>query len=753
MSFTSWLWHLRSALAPNRAEPKHRRQRSLRAATHRPYLEVLEDRFAPATLLYSLFPDASGPQQSAHFGTAVAADTNFLVVGAPTSDVGGVTDVGQAFIYNATTGALVATLSNPTPEANDNFGGSVAVSGNTVVVGAVNNLASNGVGSAYVFNATTGALVATLDNPTPGYVDSFGGSVAVSGNTVVIGAAGYDSGTMYFVGRAYVFNVTTGALVATLNNPTPAAYDDFGFSIAVSGNAVVVGALEDDTGAVNAGSAYVFNATTGVLVAPLNNPTPAIHDLFGNSVAVSGNTVVVGAWDEETGAGHAGLAYIFNATTGALVTTLNNPSPANGFGFGASVAVSGNTLVVGAERYNTGANDYGWAYVFDTTTGALVATLNNPTPADDDYFGVSVAVSGTTVVVAAYYDDTGATDAGSAYVFNGTTGALVATLNNPTPAEYDTFGASVAVSGNIVVVGAPYDDTGAEDAGSAYVFNAATGALVATLNNPSPESSDFFGSSVAVAGNTVVVGAYGDDTWAEDSGSAYVFNATTGALIATLNSPTPTLYGSFGYSVAVSGNTVVVGAYGDYTGGYQSGSAYVFDATSGALVATLNNPTPADYDNFGVSVAVSGNIVVVGAYQDDTGAEDAGSAYVFDATTGALVATLTNPTPASGDYFGWSVAVSDNTVIIGAFGDSTGTTYAGSAYVFNATSGALVATLNNPTPATGDSFGISVAVSGTTVVVGASRDGTAATDVGSAYVFDATTGALVTTLNNPTPAL
>ena len=80
MSFTSWLWNLRSTLAPRRMERKHRRRRSLRAATHRPYLEALEDRFAPATLLDSFFPDASGPQHDAHFGATIAGDTNFHMV-------------------------------------------------------------------------------------------------------------------------------------------------------------------------------------------------------------------------------------------------------------------------------------------------------------------------------------------------------------------------------------------------------------------------------------------------------------------------------------------------------------------------------------------------------------------------------------------------------------------------------------------------------------------------------------------------
>src|SRR5207244_4025539 len=134
----------------------------------------------------------------------------------------------------------------------------------------------------------------------------------------------------------------------------------------------------------------------------------------------------------------------------------------------------------------------------------------------------------------------------------------------------DYFGSSVAVSSNIVVVGAPFDYTGAVDSGSAYVFNATTGALIATLNNPTPAVEDYFGLSVAVSGNTVVVGAYGDDTGNTNAGSAYVFNAATGALVATLNNPTPAASDYFGAAVAVSGNTVAVGAFFDNTGASHS---------------------------------------------------------------------------------------------------------------------------------------------------------------------------------------
>ena len=350
----------------------------------------------------------------------------------------------------------------------------------------------------------------------------------------------------------------------------------------------------------------------------------------------------------------------------------------------------------------------------------LLQILSNPIPQTADRFGYAVAVSGDLVVVGANGDDTGATDAGAAYVFDAATGSLLRTLNNPTPAETDSFGISVAMSGNLVVVGANWDDTGATNAGAAYVFDAMTGSLLRTLNNPTPAASDNFGRSVAVSGGLVVVGAYLDDTGAANAGAAYVFDAATGSLLRTLNNPTPAEMDSFGYSVALSGNTAVVGADWDDTGATDAGAAYVFDAVTGSLLRTLNNPTPAALDKFGYSVAISGNTAVVGAHWDDTGATDAGAAYVFDAATGSLLRTLNNPTPAASDKFGWSVAASGSTVVVGANLDDTGATDAGAAYVFDAATGDLLQAINNPTIVSLDYFGTSVAVSGNTVVVGAS---------------------------------
>lgn len=750
-------------------------------------VESLERRIALATLLHSLFPDPTGPQQSSFFGASIATNSTYRVVGANLSDVAGITDVGQAFIYDVATNNLVATLNNPSPNSGDNFG-TVAVSGNIVVVGALqDDTGATDAGSAYVYDLSSKmptTPILTLNNPTPADSDVFGRSVAVSGNYVVVGAA-QDDTFITDAGSAYVYDLTSKTPtipIVTLNNPTPADSDNFGFAVAIAGNYVVVGAYRDDTGTTDAGSAYVYDLTGKTPTTPivtLNNPTPAAFDYFGYSVAISGNYVVVGAYQDDTGTTDAGSAYVYDLTSktpSVPVTILNDPTPVSGSdNFGISVAASGKYVVVGAYQDDTGASDDGSAYVYDVSsmTPALpILTLNNPSPTDGDEFGAAVAVSGSSVMIGAIFDDVGETDTGSVYVYDVnsmTPTAPILALNNPTPAHSDAFG-SVAVSGNLVVVGALQDDTGAIGAGCAYVYDLA-GVAPATpvlkLNNPTPADFDNFGIRVAISGNCIVVGAFRDDTGAKDAGSAYVYDlssATPTIPVVTLNNPAPTISDFFGNSVAVSGKYVVVGAYQDDAGASNAGSAYVYDVSSmtpATPIFVLNNPSPASGDFFGFSVAVSGKYVVVGVYNDDTGASNAGLAYVYDIsskTPTTPIATLTNPSPAVNDLFGYSVAASGNIVIVGAYLDDEGATDAGSAYVYDlssATPSIAIATLNNPSPNAGDNFATSVAAAGNFVVAGAIRDDPGATDAGSAYVYDLnskTPTTPFTVINNPTPA-
>ena len=374
---------------------------------------------------------------------------------------------------------------------------------------------------------------------------------------------------------------------------------------------------------------------------------------------------------------------------------------------------------------DAGGESSGKAYIFDVTDGSLLHTLDNPN-ADDtsatDEFGRSVAISGDRAIVGAYLeDDAGGTDSGKAYIFDVTDGSLLFTLDNPNAygtSEIDNFGDSVAISGNRAIVGASVEeDAGGAASGKAYIFDVTDGSLLFTLDNPNAYGTsevDNFGASVAISGNRAIVGAPAeDDAGGTSSGKAYIFDVTDGSLLHTLDNPNA--YGTsggdiFGASVAISGDRAIVGAYaeGD-AGGSISGKAYIFDVTDGSLLFTLDNPNAyggSFNDRFGWSVAISGNRAIVGAYQEtEAGVGTSGKAYIFDVTSGNLLYTLDNPNAfdtSAGDRFGWSVAISGNRALVGAIDeDSPGpllSTFSssGKAYIFNIPKRTATAAFDSP---------------------------------------------------------
>jgi cell wall-associated NlpC family hydrolase/drug/metabolite transporter superfamily protein YnfA len=357
----------------------------------------------------------------------------------------------------------------------------------------------------------------------------------------------------------------------------------------------------------------------GQQLAELEGSDTTGSDRFGYSVAVSGTTAVVGAPEH---AKLAGRAYVFTqtATGWAQVAELKGSDTVAPDGFGASVAVSGTTAVVGAPGH---AGD-GRAYVFTETDGAWkqVAELRDSNTLANDNFGLSVAISGTTAVVGAG-DNNGA--AGAAYVFTETAGVWkqVAELKGSDTVGGDWFGSSVAVSGTTALVAA---SSHAKYAGRVYVFTETTNGWeqTAELSGSDTVAGDEFGSSVAVSGTTAVVGA---DLHAGRLGRAYVFTetGTSWKQAAELQSPDTFPEEMFGYSVAVSGTSVVVGAPNDDG---SDGCAYVFTETASVWkqVAQLKGSHTADFDWLGYSVALSGTTMVVGA----AAMNGPGQAYVFE---------------------------------------------------------------------------------------------------------------------------
>ncbi len=452
--------------------------------------------------------------------------------------------------------------------------------------------------------------------------DHFGRSVAISGDWIVVSARGESSNATgvngnqsnngrYFSGAAYVFERSGGVWnqQAYLKASNPDVLDQFGHSVAISGNLIVVGATLESSSAsgvngdqnnnnlYSSGAAYVFERSAGIWSqqAYLKASNPGHSDVFGHSVAISGDRIVVAALKEDSnGAGANG-----------------NPT-------------------------NNVYTDAGAAYVFERSGGtwSQQAYLKASNADIDDHFGASVAISGELVVIGAPVEDSNATgingnqldnsilSAGAAYAFerSGGTWSQQVYLKASNTGQFDGFGGSVAVSGDRIVVGAGGEDShatgvngnqldnSATAAGAAYVFDRSGGmwSQQAYLKASNPDVEDSFGALVAVSGDLVVVGASGEDS----------------------------------YALGVGGNQ-------SNNSAPYAGAAYVFELSSGIWrqLAYLKASNTQEYDFFATSIALSELDLVIGAFGEDSNsneingdqldnlAENSGAAYAFDIGT------------------------------------------------------------------------------------------------------------------------
>jgi hypothetical protein len=358
----------------------------------------------------------------------------------------------------------------------------------------------------------------------------------------------------------------------------------------------------------------------------------------------------------------------------------------------------------------------------------------------DDNFGCSVSLSGDAALIGAYGDNNNGDDSGSAYFFirNGTTWIQQAKLLASDSQTRDLFGFSVSLDGNTALIGAFYDDDNGADSGSAYVFtrNGTNWNQQAKLLASDGAEGDWFGYSVSLSDDTALIGAFCDDNC---KGSGYVFTrtGTTWTQQAKLLASDGAAGNCFGISVSLADGTALIGTPDDGNGD-ASGSVYVFirTGTTWAQQAKLLASDGVTPDQFGWSVSLSGDTALIGALGDDDNGEYSGSVYVFirTGTTWAQQAKLLALDGATGDQFGWSVSLSDDSALIGADGDDDGS---GSAYVFTrtGTTWAQQAKLLASDGATEDMFGNSVSLDGNIALIGTWGDDDNGNESGSVYVF------------------
>jgi hypothetical protein len=410
-----------------------------------------------------------------------------------------------------------------------------------------------------------------------------------------------------------------------------------------------------------------------------------------------------------------------NPNTGTTFTTNDS--------FGRQVDTSESYFIVSAPGESVGGSNSGSAYIYSTSTGNLLYSISNPNAfgtAANDLFGSAVGISDQYAIIAAGGEgDAGGAGSGKAYIYSTTTGSLLYTLNNPTPvgtSADDSFASDVDITDSYAIVGAPNEDDANFDSGKAYIYSTATGSLLHTLNNPNPfgtSESDFFGSDVAITESYSAVGALGEDSaTGAIRGRVYIYSNSTGNLIRTLTNPTDAA-DSYSQRIGISEQYTIVSAMFAGSAG-DEGRVYIYSNSTGALLYTLSNSGDG---NFGNSVDISDTMAIVGVNgRSDAGGTGSGKAYVYSTTTGSLLYTLDNPnafTNSFNDNFANQVGIGTTYAIVGAEQeDDAGTNQAtdnqaGKAYLFTRVEADHIAT---PTP-TGLTFIASGSSQGSTVQI------------------------------------
>ena len=655
-------------------------------------------------------------------------------------------------------------------------------------------------GSAYVFERSgTWSQRAKLLAADGASVDHFGWSVSLDGDRALVGAYQGDASSRESdSGSAYVFvrSGTSWLQEEELTASDARRGDRFGYSVSLSGDRALIGAYRDDG---DSGSAYVFGRSSSIWSQGLKLTASdgANGDRFGFSVSLDGNNALVGAYLEDKGGGDAGAVYVIedgaflvvrnlgtslsagiqNAvitpsllsaedqvhTPSQITYTVTTP-PARGT-LSLSVFTQADIDNELLTYTHTGVDDTDDSFGFEVTNGntTLPETLFqirvNPVGSDptefkliasdrafNDQFGLSVSLDGDRALIGSYLDDDEGSSSGSAYVFvNNSTGwALEAKLTSGEQMASDVFGRSVSLSGNRALVGSNGDDDPGSGSGSAYVF-LRTGCVwsqEAKLLASDGASNDNFGLSVSLDGTQALVGAYVEDARTTDSGSAYVFvyNGSSWTQEQKIFPNDGSFQDRFGISVSLDGDRALIGAYTDDDRGTDSGSAYVFERSgTWSQRAKLLAADGASGDRFGWSVSLDGDRGLVGAYLDDAPSTDSGSAYVFVRTSTSWLQEekLTASDGTFQDYFGYSVSLSGDRALIGAYRDDDRGNGSGSAYVFGWSSSiwSQGLKLTASDGANGDRFGFSVSLDGNNALVGSYLDDEGGSNAGAVYIL------------------
>ena len=742
-----------------------------------------------------------------YFGRSVSVSGNTIVVGAFLDDDRG-TSSGSVYVY--TRSSATASFGNQQKitasdgAASDQFGYHVSVSGNTLVASAHldDDNGQNASGSVYVYTRSSAtasfAFQQKITASDGAASDQFGWHVSVDGDTLVVGAyvdddRGTDSGSVYVYTRPSATSPFGNEQKITASDGADS--DRFGYHVSVDGDTIVVGAYLDDDNGSSSGSVYVYTRPSGnddaidlfgsdlliglssrglAYIYDVGDATPPIvtHTLtpsdnlagFGNDVQMYENYAMISNYSEKA-------VYFFEKSGSSWIEQqkITNSSDTN---FGISIALHGNTLIV--------SNGYVYSYTNDTWT--LEQQLEDTNPGGSFVNGDIIALDETNALLSDSYHSRVRTYVkyGGRWIkseeiittynifelvdkhacIGGSGGISIFKINDITSVwtpvyqitDPDlTFDNKLGFNGNMVFTnGSIFERLSTTSNTSKYIVDSSSVIPFADeqkITASDGAASDNFGRSVSADGNTLVVGAPYDDDRGSGSGSVYVYTRSSATASFAdeqkITASDGAAYDEFGFSVSVDGNTLVVGASLDDDRGTDSGSVYVYTRSSAdesfAFQQKITAYDGAASDEFGQSVSVDGNTLVVGAFFDDDFGSTSGSVYVYTRSSAdelfGDVQKITASDGAASDNFGFSVSVSGNIIVVGAFGDDDDGSSSGSVYVYTRSSATASFGNQHKITASGgagsDEFGHSVSVDGNTLVVGANRDD----NNGSVYVY------------------
>ena len=714
------------------------------------------------TLLSKLSPSGTiwdDSQTTDKYQINVAINGNYILLGYPKLSFSGDTNRGAAYLFKRVSDTNITQIAEITASngvAGDNFGSSVDIDGDYLLIGAVGrDITTNDDGSAYLFKRASDTNVSELAMLTANDAatsDSFGNTVSINGDYLLVGAVNDDL-TANDEGSAYLFKRNSDSNISQIAKVIASDAQDsdrFGHTVSIDYPYFVIGTNNISGSDSNGESAYIFKINSDSNISQiqrLQGSSSTTGDHFGSSVAINKNYIVVGSYYDTEDLQGSEYAYIYKKATDDSISEikkLQSNKLKTGDSFGYAVAIDTNLIAVGAVGEGSLSNE-GATYIFDMEPLSKPYFYNPPIDVNrNEVFKKGTIFSFTNEAASpagSLSYSSGGTD-GSHFSFSGADISFLSTVTTNAAADYEVpVDASPTDNNYSVTVTAtdPSGTTATHDLNIAIKDKAAF--EIATFNSSNAQIGDFFGLSVATDGNYTLVGAPDENLSSTDTkaGAVYLYyknpNDQSVSEVARITAPSPEIDANdaFGSAVAMHGNYIVIGAKNDDT----NGTVFVYKRNGNSVnyLTKVRGRDSNETKGFGSAVAMDNNYFVVGAPDSNDSGSFKGLSYVYEINATDDISNqliITSPSQNDAAYFGKSVSINNVYIVIGSQYD---TNNKGIAYLYKIDTASpsvnYKSDINASDATNSDSFGASVSINGDYIVVGSPSNDTN----GSAYLF------------------